>query len=399
MLNPCVMKAFEYPAYDGPLWIFIQAIGGWDPTMMCNLQPEINNTVEAKTAKKAGNIDYISFNSKTDDFFNEFHSDMLVINGINVETNNHSTGYVHFISGQKEGGYPTFGALLTNAYRLESPIGHLMSGGVYKNTAGIAATVSVRSGRDVEALAFHTSQTFSRTPLYSDSINARLKKAKEDRIDRLLMKHTSKAVKEHIAKYSQAHKNTDRLVEIVDNISRGTSSGSLHGQTHLGIAGYASNKMTLVINTGDSGGGGFDTHGNHDAEHPKRLDSIYKSVTDVINDAKEMGVWEDTIVVMFSEIGRTPTYNKGAGKDHWPVTSMVMIGPRVQGNNVIGATTQTLEPTKVNQDTLEVDEEGEEISYADINQLFRRYSKIENTPAALKYSLNAKTFNINKFFK
>jgi len=400
MLNPSLVQAYEYPAYDGPFWIFIQAIGGWDPTLMCNFQPKINNLDIAKTYKKAGNIEYIPISSKAEEFFNTYSSEMLVINGVNVQTNNHATGYVHFISGEKKSGHPTFGALLTNAYRLESPIGHIMSGGIYKNTAGIASSVSVRSGSDVETLAFHTAPSGSRTPRYSESITTRLQKAKEERIERLLKKHDSQALQKDISDYAQAHKNISRLEAISDKLTNGTGKGNLYRSTHLGITGYASDKMTLVVNTGEAGIGGFDTHGNHDRDHPACLDRLYSSVDDVIKDAKQMGVWEDTIIVMYSEIGRTPTYNSGLGKDHWPVSSMMMIGPRVQGNKVIGKTDHTLQPTKVDPNSLEVDEkDGVEITYADMNQLFRRYCKVENTPAAVKYSLKATELNINQFFK
>ena len=36
-------QAFDYPTYNGPMWVFLYAIGGWDPTTLFNPQPEINN--------------------------------------------------------------------------------------------------------------------------------------------------------------------------------------------------------------------------------------------------------------------------------------------------------------------------------------------------------------------
>ena len=37
-------------------------------------------------------------------------------------------------------------------------------------------------------------------------------------------------------------------------------------------------------------------------------------------------------------MGRTPTYNKGNGKDHWSIGSIMFMGPGIKGNRVIGAT-------------------------------------------------------------
>ncbi len=399
LLAPSNSYAYEYPSYDGPLWIFIHVNGGWDPTMVCNPQPSLNNLAKAKTPKKVGNIEYLSFNDDTDTFFEKYYNEMLIINGITAQTNAHSAGFKNFVSGELERDFPTFGALLTNAYRLESPIGHMMTGGTYRYTAGIASTIAVRSGRDVLNLAHTDAKANFSKPLYRDSINQRLIQAKKARLERLIAKHSSLAVVDELNKYKTAHESSSRILDVIENIDKGIYGGRQYGATHLGMAGFASNKMTLVINTVESGNGGFDTHGDHDAEHPLRLDNLYIALDQIAEDAKALGIWEDTIIVPFSDMGRTPEYNTFKGKDHWPVTSLMMIGPRVQGNRVIGKTSAALEPTKLNPETLEVDEEnGVEINYADINQLFRRYSKIENTTACKKYKLRANEFNMDAFF-
>ena len=43
-----------------------------------------------------------------------------------------------------------------------------------------------------------------------------------------------------------------------------------------------------------------------------------------------------THVVVLSEMGRTPQYNATNGRDHWPYTSALIIGPNVTGNRTIG---------------------------------------------------------------
>ena len=39
--------------------------------------------------------------------------------------------------------------------------------------------------------------------------------------------------------------------------------------------------------------------------------------------AEELGIREKLVVVMQSEMGRTPNYNKGEGKDHWSIGSAI----------------------------------------------------------------------------
>ncbi len=401
LLTPSFLEAYDYPIYDGPLWIFVHAVGGWDPTMICNPQPEINNLDWTKTAKRAGNIDYLAQdrenNTVMDDFFQNHHEEMLIINGVNAQTNSHTDRY--FVSGQLEAGYPTFGSVLSDVYRKESPMGHILSGNAYRYSAGLGSSVGVRNGRDMIDLIF-TRSPGHKTPTYTQSINDRLDRAKRARQERLLNKKHSKAVQADLHEYIQSHKSSERLQDVVDQLPKGDTSGSLAvGKTHLGIAGYASNQMTIAINTAHSGVGGFDQHGAMDSDHPKSIIAYFEFVQDIIDDAKAMEVWDDTVLVLFSEMGRTAEYNSIAGKDHWPVTSTILMGPRVQGNKVIGGTTKQLEPTKLNPETLELDEEGEEITFADLNELFRRYSKIEESSAAKKYKLESKRFNLERFFK
>ena len=46
---------------------------------------------------------------------------------------------------------------------------------------------------------------------------------------------------------------------------------------------------------------------------------------------------DETVVVLMSEMGRTPRLNSDRGKDHWPYTSMLMIGGGLPGGRTLGA--------------------------------------------------------------
>ena len=54
--------------------------------------------------------------------------------------------------------------------------------------------------------------------------------------------------------------------------------------------------------------------------------------------AEELKIRDKLVVVVQSEMGRTPNYNKGNGKDHWSIGSIMFMGPGIRGNRVIGAT-------------------------------------------------------------
>jgi uncharacterized protein (DUF1501 family) len=59
---------------------------------------------------------------------------------------------------------------------------------------------------------------------------------------------------------------------------------------------------------------------------------------------------DDTVVVCVSELGRTPrlsSVSPDAGKEHWPVTSALVIGAGVAGGRAIGSTTRDMRAVAV----------------------------------------------------
>jgi uncharacterized protein (DUF1501 family) len=45
---------------------------------------------------------------------------------------------------------------------------------------------------------------------------------------------------------------------------------------------------------------------------------------------------EETTVVVYSEMGRTPLYNETGGRDHWPYTSVMLMGAGIEGGQNVG---------------------------------------------------------------
>ena len=47
---------------------------------------------------------------------------------------------------------------------------------------------------------------------------------------------------------------------------------------------------------------------------------------------------DETVVILMSEMTRTPKLNGGNGKDHWPVGCTFMVGAGVNGGRIVGNT-------------------------------------------------------------
>ncbi|MDA1016113.1 MAG: DUF1501 domain-containing protein, partial [Planctomycetota bacterium] len=69
------------------------------------------------------------------------------------------------------------------------------------------------------------------------------------------------------------------------------------------------------------------------------LPPLDRAYTALLDDLKDSGLLDDTLVLLSGEFGRTPKINNNAGRDHWgPVMTSVFTGGGVQGGQVVGAT-------------------------------------------------------------
>ena len=73
---------------------------------------------------------------------------------------------------------------------------------------------------------------------------------------------------------------------------------------------------------------------------------------------------QSTVVVVLSEMGRTPLLNASKGKDHWPYTSAMLVGPGITGGRVVGALDRGSAGEPVDLSSGELDPGGEELTGA-----------------------------------
>ena len=84
---------------------------------------------------------------------------------------------------------------------------------------------------------------------------------------------------------------------------------------------------------------GYDTHSNNEARNAKLYPEFDQAFTTLIEDMKQRGLLETTLVLVLGEFGRTPKVNFSAGRDHWPgAFSILAMGAGVPGGQVIGST-------------------------------------------------------------
>ena len=86
-------------------------------------------------------------------------------------------------------------------------------------------------------------------------------------------------------------------------------------------------------------GSKWDAHSGIESNHTKHCKTMDRPVAGLINDLKQRGLLDDTLVVWGGEFGRTPMSEKGNGRDHNPTGfTMWMAGGGIKGGQTIGTT-------------------------------------------------------------
>ena len=86
-------------------------------------------------------------------------------------------------------------------------------------------------------------------------------------------------------------------------------------------------------------GSKWDSHSGMEKNHSRLCGNVDQPIVGLIQDLKQRGLLDETLVIWGGEFGRTPMSEKGDGRDHNPTGfTMWMAGGGVKGGQVIGST-------------------------------------------------------------
>ncbi len=406
LASPVTARAQEEPQiadlYDGLFFVFVAAGGGWDPTSFCdpkgfiseNDDNPMNRGYAAADIGNTGNIRWAPFDvgapgSGYRQFVETHYEKMLVINGIDTQTNGHDSGARHAAAGKLAEGFPTFGALVASEYGRGLPMSYI-SNGYYDETAGKVARTRVSNIGVFERIArpnainvnnpddgYHTPETFQR-----------IREAQESRLLALRGINKLPKLERSMATLHLARGGDNVLQRLLDYLPEDQAPNGLQRQAQLAIAAYKAGTSVAV----NLSRGGFDTHGNHDQNHLPRLDDVWTGVDYLLQEAERQGVADKVVICVGSDFGRTPGYNENNGKDHWSVTSMILMGAGIRGNRTIGETTERHSLKTVDPNTLQVinADTGVRIEPGHVHAELRKLAGIDKSRLNAEFQLDIK---------
>jgi uncharacterized protein (DUF1501 family) len=98
-------------------------------------------------------------------------------------------------------------------------------------------------------------------------------------------------------------------------------------------------RFIQVFHGQNGGAGKWDAHSNLKKGHTELCAQVDKPIAGLLNDLKQRGLFDDTLVVFATEFGRTPGAQGTNGRDHHPYGfSVWLAGGGIKGGVVDGAT-------------------------------------------------------------
>ncbi len=369
--------------YPGPFYVVFNASGGWDTTYLMDpkgieginrlyKQDEIQTVGEHHFAPTAKHIDQGLSN---EDFFHRYGADLRVFNGFDLSVNNHTPCARYMATGKLDSlAYPTFPALVAACYGKEAPLAFLTFGN-YSATGNLVPMSRVPYLQSLNLLAkADYVEGNDRAPYHDPFASDRIEKALEQQFESRVSRARLPRIERSESMLYSAQVNSKSLQRIVPFIPKEPSKKRLEQQVEIALAGF---KAGVCISANLSIGQ-FDSHNNNDPDQMKLIPEFLAGIDFLLRRSEALQIREKMVVIIQSEMARTPTYNDGNGKDHWSIGSIMFTGPGISGNRVIGATDEQQQLVPINPQSLAVDKEkGVRIRPEHIHLALREYAGIE----------------------
>jgi uncharacterized protein (DUF1501 family) len=383
----------ELPPYPGPYYLVLNASGGWDTTLL--MDPKgvggINRLYTAAQIQQQGRHRFAPTEEhrqgglSNEAFFASFGHELLVVNGLDYSVNNHSPCSRYMATGKLDSlAYPTFAALVAACQGPDCPLAFLTFGN-YSATGNLVAMSRVPYLPSLQRIANADAiEGNPKAPYHDEFALSRIEQAlAERRTARQQSALLPRSQRAESMLYA-AQVNSKALSRVVPFIPKEIPKQRIAQQAEIALASFRAG----VCVSANLSIGQFDSHANNDTDQLKLIPELLEGVAGLLRRAEELQIRERLVVIIQSEMGRTPNYNSGNGKDHWSIGSIMFLGPGIRGDRVIGGTDDGQFAIKVNPQTLQLQPtDGQLIRPEHIHEALRQYAGIHQHPASRRFPL------------
>ena len=354
----------DAPARTPKRLVIVFQTGGWDTTYVLDPKTPDHADLPAGAVQQFGGLDVFVDPSRqaVTDFFTQYASLATIVRGISVEAINHLECIRRIATGTREETSPDVGAMVAHDLANELPLPYLVLGAY-----AFAGPYAVSSGRIGATNQLATLVTPPDGP--SDAEAALMRRYAQASVDRA---HATRGARGY---------NRARVDDFLASIDRAAQLRGLSGvlgqrgdtlalaqQIPIAIDALAQDLSHAVMVSAGSSSLMWDTHADNAQQGPMYQD-LYTALDQLVGElvarpgrAAGTRMIDDTNVLVMSEMSRTPHLNGAAGKDHWPVTSAMLISA-TGGGRVLGGTDPDTNALLVDFATGAVDPSGQKLLY------------------------------------
>src|SRR5437763_9503447 len=386
--RPAAARAAETKdePYAGPYYVVFNASGGWDTTYL--MDPKGVNGINRLfkegdiLTKGAHQFAPVKKDAKgglpNEDFYAEFGDELLTFNGLDYSVNNHSPGARYMATGKLDSlAYPTFAALVAACRGSDCPLAFLTFGN-YSATGNLVAMSRVPYLPSLQKIANADAVEGNDRAPYHDKFAL-------DRIEQALREsHEASVAQPRLPRAERgenmlyaAQVSSRALQRVTQYIPKTVPKERLSQQAEIALASFKAG----VCVSANLDIGQFDSHANNDTDQMKLIPEFLAGIAYLVRRAGELKIRDQLVVVVQSEMGRTPTYNAGNGKDHWSIGSAMFLGRGIKGNRAFGATDEKQFAVPIDPKTLKLNKEkGIRVRPEHIHELLRELGGIADHP-------------------
>ena len=352
-------------------FVLVFAGGGWDPTYVFDPKPGsayVDMGVGELAPFGSGQLWFDAARPSVTEYFNRYGAITSVLNGINVPAVAHESCRVRMLTGSRDRTRPDLSALIGHEIGAATPMPCLdIGGGAYVGALG-ADLGYLGERNQLASLVLPDRaqkppdrQSWQRHFLTVEQ-RATVRAFVETRAARERAGRASRGVNaQRLDNFMLGLERAHRLHDYPDFFSAMSADKDFAAQAQIAASALAAG-VSRTVNVRI--GGGFDTHtDNH--EQAGLFDTAFADFTALMDllaatPSPDGGtLLDDTVVMLLSEMGRTPLLNDDDGKDHWPFTSGLIAGCGIRGAHITGATTDTLVGETVDFETGDVSASGD----------------------------------------
>jgi len=371
-LTSSLAPSLAAPATGDLKFLFVFNNGGWDPTRVF-ADAFDNSSVDMERAAErsnAGEIVYVSHRDRpsVDSFMSAHHQDMLVLNGMQVRSIAHDICTMLALTGGTSGQTPDWATLIAANAPESLTLPHLVLGG--PSFSGDLGALVARTGANgqLEGLLSGDVLAWSDTPVEGISSMA------EGVIDRYVQRRASAR-----ASISDSGRDLALAGAFAESLDKSLglknyryvmdfSGGSTLASQAVVAADALSLGLSRCVSLGypdASVGLGWDSHAENDDTQSGLWEGLFQNllqIMEILGSTPGTGLGslaDETVVVVLSEMGRTPQLNGTNGKDHWPYTSAMILGPGFTGDRVVGGWDERYYGNEIDPTTAEIVAKGD----------------------------------------